>query len=73
MTTLYGGRDHRMTVLQRAFQLARSGHILTMGEIRDAVRREGYSTDQIEGPVLKRQLNELIRTARQTAPADLKL
>ena len=73
MTTLDGGRDHRMTVLQRAFQLARSGHILTMGEIRDAVRREGYSTDQIQGPVLKRQLNELIRTARQTAPADLKL
>jgi hypothetical protein len=53
-----------MTVLQRAFQLARSGHMLTMGEIRVALGREGYSTDQIEGPVLKRQLNELIKTAR---------
>ena len=72
MLTLDGGRDHRMTVLERGFELARSGHMLTIGEIRVALRREGYSTDQVEGPVLMRQLNGLIKTARHKASADLR-
>jgi hypothetical protein len=29
-----------------------------------ALRREGYSTEQIEGPVLKRQLLDLIKASR---------
>ena len=57
--------DHRMTALERAFQLAKSGQISGLSEIVVALRREGYSRDQIEGPVLRRQLTSLIKTARQ--------
>jgi hypothetical protein len=59
------GMDHRMTALERAFQLARSGQVSGLSEIVEALRREGYSRDQIEGPVLRRQLTSLIKTARQ--------
>ena len=59
------GMDHRMTALERAFQLAKSGQISGLSEIVAALRREGYSRDQIEGPVLRRQLTSLIKTARQ--------
>lgn len=53
-----------MTALERAFQLARSGEVSGLTEIRRALDREGYSGDQIEGPALKRQLAGLIKTAR---------
>ncbi len=56
--------DNRMTALERAFQLARSGEVLTIKEIIGALRREGYAISQIEGPTLKRQLKDLIRAAR---------
>jgi hypothetical protein len=59
------GMDHRMTALERAFDLARSGQVSGLSEIVAALRREGYSRDQIEGPVLRRQLTSLIKTARQ--------
>ena len=54
-----------MTALERAFQMARSGEVAALSEIVKALRREGYSANQIEGPVLRRQLTSLIKTARQ--------
>ena len=57
--------DHRMTAVERAFQLARSGQVAVFSEIVNALRREGYYVDQIEGPALRRQLTSLIKTARQ--------
>jgi hypothetical protein len=54
----------RMTALERAFQLARSGRVSTIADIVGSLKRAGYSTDQIEGPALKRQLANLIRVAR---------
>ena len=57
--------QHRMTALERAFQLARSGEVSGLSEIVEALRREGYSRDQIGGPVLRRQLTSLMKTARQ--------
>jgi hypothetical protein len=56
--------DHRMTTLERAFQLARSGRVSTIADIVGSLKRAGYSIDQIEGPALKRQLANLIRAAR---------
>jgi hypothetical protein len=59
--------SHRATVLERAFELARSGRPRRTQEIVAALRREGYSTEQIEGPVLKRQLLDLIKAARSAS------
>lgn len=58
------GMAHRTTVLERAFQTAKSGEVSGLTEIVKEVRREGYSADQIEGPALKRQLAHLIKAAR---------
>jgi hypothetical protein len=35
--------DRRMTALERAFDLARSGQVSGLSEIVGALRREGYS------------------------------
>jgi hypothetical protein len=53
-----------MTALERAFQLARSGRVAGLTEIATSLNREGYSASQIEGPLLKRQLADLIKAAR---------
>jgi hypothetical protein len=54
-----------VTTLERAFQLARSGQVSGLAEIVKALRREGYSPDQIQGRALRRQLADLIKTARE--------
>jgi hypothetical protein len=56
--------NSRLTALERAFQLARSGQVSTITEIVGSLRRDGYSTNQIDGPALKRQLRNLITVAR---------
>ncbi len=60
--------DHRMTALERAFQLAKSGQVSRVEEITNALYREGYSRDQIQGSVLRRQLSDLIKVAREGDP-----
>ena len=35
-----------MTALERAFQLARSGQVSTVEEIKTSLRRDGYFTNQ---------------------------
>jgi hypothetical protein len=62
---MVSGMDHRMTALERAFQLARSGEVSGLSEIVKALKGEGYSGNQIEGPALKRQLASLIKAARE--------
>jgi hypothetical protein len=59
----------RMTGLERAFDLARSGRFTTLDEVVKLLRKEGYSVDQIEGPLLRRQLTQLIRAACERPPA----
>jgi hypothetical protein len=56
--------NQRMTALERAFQLARSGQVLTVSEIKTSLGRDGYSTNQLDGPSLRRQLTGLIRARR---------
>jgi hypothetical protein len=57
--------DQKMTALERAFQLARSGRVAGLTDIISSLKRDGYSTNQIEGRVLKRQLSDLIKAARK--------
>jgi hypothetical protein len=59
--------DQKMTALERAFQLARSGSVAGLTEIISALNREGYSGSQIEGRLLKRQLADLIKAARKAS------
>ena len=54
----------RMTSMERAFHLARSGRFTTLTEVVTTLDREGYSANQIQGPLLKRQLTGLIKAAR---------
>ena len=58
------GMQHRMTALERAFQLARSGQVSGLRKY-EPLRPEGYAKDQIRGPVLRRQLTRLTKTARR--------
>jgi hypothetical protein len=59
--------DQKMTALERAFQLARSGQVAGLTEIVTSLNREGYSGSQIEGRLLKRQLADLIKAARKAS------
>ena len=56
--------NQRMTALERAFQLARSGQVSTVSEIKVSLSRDGYSANQLDGPSLRRQLMGLIRARR---------
>jgi hypothetical protein len=57
--------DQKITALERAFQLARSGNVAGISDIVTSLNREGYYASQIEGPLLKRQLTDLIKAARK--------
>jgi hypothetical protein len=56
--------DHRTTVLERAFQLAKSGLFGSVDEIKRQLKKECYSVDQITGRTLSKQLIALIKAAR---------
>ena len=52
------------TVLERAFELARTGGFQKIRELRRRLQEEGYNSSQIEGPVLMQQLREMSKAAR---------
>ena len=56
--------SNRATVVERAFELAKSGQARQVQDIVTLLRREGYSTEQIQGQALRRQLLNLIKAAR---------
>ncbi|MGN6488328.1 MAG: hypothetical protein ACTHLT_10990 [Devosia sp.] len=56
--------DQNKTALERAFELARSGHYPTVEHIRRAISAEGYFQTQIQGRELTRQLKALIASSR---------
>ena len=66
-------KAHRMdahkTTLERAFELAKSGRYATSGEIKQVLNREGYAASQITGPMLMRQLREILAASRETPEA----
>ena len=60
--------DSKVTALERAFQLARSGRMTTFDDIRKQLKREGYDDRVVAdgGRSLTTQLKGLIRTAGLT-------
>jgi hypothetical protein len=56
--------DRNVTPLERAFQLAKSGKVSTVEDIRKLLKQEGYDATVVQdGPSLKAQLKNLIRAA----------
>ena len=56
--------DENTSVLERAFELAKSGKYPSVEDIARRLLAEGYSIEQVTGRQLKIQLRALIRTAR---------
>lgn len=54
----------RPTTLERAFELARGGECATVGDIKDKLKQEGFSPNDVTGPSLLRQLRELCSAAQ---------
>lgn len=59
----------RLTALERAFQLASSGQYRRVAEIERVLRHEGHSAEQLEGPLLRRQLRAAIAIGLATSAA----
>lgn len=55
---------YRVTALERAFELARSGNYPSIADIKRQLNAEGLSAAQVTGAVLVRQLRELIQQAK---------
>jgi len=55
------------TTLERAFELARSGKYETLKQLQHALSAEGYSLQQLTGPVLFEQLRKQMKTAKAAA------
>jgi len=60
--------DHNPTVavIERAFQLAKSGQYASVADIKKKLNAEGYSVATVTGGVLLSQLRALIKAARGT-------
>lgn len=56
--------DYRKSALERVFELARSGKFSSQSQLRSALKAEGYSLSQIEGPTLARQLRDIMTKSR---------
>ena len=58
----------RPSLVERAFELARSGDYASITALRDQLRAEGYNQNLLEGPTLLKQLRELIRSSYRPPP-----
>jgi hypothetical protein len=54
----------RMRELERAFQLAQSGTVRSIDDIRVRLRKEGYSASQLTGRTLIKQLRAIINSVQ---------
>jgi hypothetical protein len=61
--------NDRPTALERAFQLARSGRPKSIDEIKRELAKEHYSSGQITGNTLRKQLLALIQEAQALNPS----
>jgi hypothetical protein len=61
--------DYRISVLERAFQLASSGECSSVPEIRKRLKDEGWPDHQIIGQMLVKQLQGLIEAAQRKKPS----
>jgi Na+-translocating ferredoxin:NAD+ oxidoreductase RnfG subunit len=53
-----------MRELERAFQLAQSGTVRSIDDIRVRLRKEGYSASQLTGRTLIKQLRAIINSVQ---------
>jgi hypothetical protein len=53
--------------IERAFELARSGQCSTTADVIKRLKDEGYTADKVIGPVLMKQLRDLIDDAASGA------
>ena len=51
------------TALERAFELAKGGGYSTVNVIKDRLKAEGYSLEEVDGKALTAQLRALIKHA----------
>jgi len=56
----------RPTMLERAFELARTGEYSNLGDLSKQLRSEGFNLAQLEGDSLKRQLRAICAAARRS-------
>ena len=61
--------ETNVSVIERAFQLAATGRFETVTQIKRHLHVEGYTTLQVSGPTLFKQLMAEISYARGAAPA----
>ena len=54
------------TVIERSFELARTGLFFDVAEIRSRLKDEGYLTHAITGPLLCQELKSMMEAARRT-------
>ncbi|PBB33185.1 hypothetical protein CK221_24415 [Mesorhizobium sp. WSM3868] len=59
--------DQNKRALERAFDLAQSGVYVNFGEVRTKIRNEGYDSRQMNGLALRKQISQLIQSARANA------
>ena len=58
--------DPKVSALERAFQLARSGQVASIDDIKKRLKREGYEEKAVDGgPSLAGQLRKLINEASE--------
>lgn len=53
-----------LSSIERAFQLARTGHYSTLDGIKTRMLNEGYAIDQLSGNAFAAALSHLIEVAR---------
>jgi hypothetical protein len=57
--------DAKFSALERAFQMARSGRVANIEDIKKSLTREGYNVGSAyDGRSLRSQLRHLIKAAR---------
>jgi hypothetical protein len=55
--------DTNKTTLERAFELAQSGQCADLQKLILRLKAEGYKPSQVVGPLLRKQLMQLMQTS----------
>jgi hypothetical protein len=61
------------TTVERAFEIAASGRVATIIELRYVLLKEGFAPEQLYGPLLKKQLKDLIDRSREARVAPIEV
>ena len=60
-----------VSVIERAFQIAKSGQVASILDLKKQLSREGYTTAAITGRTLTTQLQLMMRAARSISSPSL--